>query len=158
MDFDGDYFQVSHARVRQGASRSIDIWLGGRVPAAFRRIGRYGDGWLGSFVTPTEAEAAVAAIQTAAAAADRTVDHDHFGITVLMTDGPASAELASRIAAQRPEVDPAKLVPTSWPHLHRLIDDYIDAGLSKFVVIPAGIASMSAFVESFAAELIPRQT
>ncbi|MFF2059880.1 TIGR03854 family LLM class F420-dependent oxidoreductase [Rhodococcus qingshengii] len=157
VDFDGDYFQVSQASVRQGASRSLDIWLGGRVPAAFRRIGRYGDGWLGSFVTPSEAEAGVAAIKAAAAAADRTIDDDHFGITVLMAEGSASALLASSIAAQRPEVNPAELVATSWPDLHRLIDDYIEAGLSKFVVIPA-VASMEAFVDRFAAELVPRQT
>ncbi|WP_299569082.1 TIGR03854 family LLM class F420-dependent oxidoreductase [uncultured Williamsia sp.] len=142
--------------IRQGTPGSLDIWLGGRAPAAFRRIGTLGDGWLGSFLTPAEAEAGVSAIRAAAADAGRQVDDDHFGITLLVTDGDHPDEVMRRIGAQRPDVDPRELVATDWPSLHKLIDHHIAAGLSKFVIVSAG-GDITSFVDRFVGELLPRQ-
>ncbi|WP_063060130.1 TIGR03854 family LLM class F420-dependent oxidoreductase [Nocardia sienata] len=157
VDFHGDYFTVRAARVGRRPARPLDIWLGGRAPAAFRRIGRYGDGWLGSFLTPTEAAAGVAAINAEAAAAGREIEADHFGITLLLATDGIPADLAAGIAQQRPGTDPADLVAGSWPDLHRLIDGYLDAGLSKFVVVPAAGGSPAGFLDRFVTELLPRQ-
>ncbi|MEV3962459.1 TIGR03854 family LLM class F420-dependent oxidoreductase [Nocardia sp. NPDC050193] len=157
VDFDGDYFTVRAARVGRRPARPLDIWLGGRAPAAFRRIGRYGDGWLGSFLTPAEAAAGVAAINTEAAAAGREIEADHFGITLLLAQDGIPAGLAAGIAHQRPGTDPADLVAGSWPDLHRLIDGYLDAGLSKFVVVPAAGKPLDGFLDRFVTELLPRQ-
>ena len=52
VSFAGDYFSVSSVDVAPRPIKPLDIWLGGSAPAAFRRIGRLGDGWLGSFLTP----------------------------------------------------------------------------------------------------------
>jgi hypothetical protein len=41
--------------------------------------------------------------------------------------------------------------------LHRRLDDYIDAGLTKFVIRPAGDSSTGDFLEAFVTELMPRQ-
>ncbi|MGZ8178106.1 TIGR03854 family LLM class F420-dependent oxidoreductase [Williamsia sp. SKLECPSW1] len=162
----GDVFDESLRRLRaslddddlrQGATGSLDIWLGGRAPAAFRRIGALGDGWLGSFLTAAEVEAGIAAIRDAATAAGRTVDDDHFGMTLLVTDGARPDEVMRRIGTQRPEVDPRELVATGWPALHRMIDDHVAAGVSKFVIVPAG-GDAGAFVDRFVAEVLPRQT
>ncbi|WP_405177208.1 TIGR03854 family LLM class F420-dependent oxidoreductase [Nocardia sp. NBC_01377] len=157
VDFDGDYFSVRGAAVGRRSARPLDIWLGGRVPAAYRRIGRYGDGWLGSFLTPEEAAAGVAAINAEAAEAGREIEADHFGITVFVAEDGIPAEAAARIGRQRPGVDPADLIAGGWPELHRLIDGYLAAGLSKFVVVPAGGKPMDGFVDRFVAELMPRQ-
>ena len=43
----------------------------------------------------------------------------------------------------------------SWPALHRLLDGYLEAGLTKFVVRPAGPIPFPAFVERFVKELHP---
>src|SRR3984893_14264546 len=51
----GRYFTVNGAAVAPRPAHPLDIWLGGSAPAAFQRIGRFGDGWLGSFLTPSEA-------------------------------------------------------------------------------------------------------
>ncbi|NKY51532.1 TIGR03854 family LLM class F420-dependent oxidoreductase [Nocardia vermiculata] len=157
VDFDGDYFSVRGASLGNRPDRPLDIWLGGRAPGAFRRIGRYGDGWLGSFVTPTEAAAAVTAINAEASAADRALEADHFGLTLLLAENGVPTELATRIRRQHPAAEPADLVAGSWPDLHRLIDGYLEAGLSKFVVVPADGAADARFVERFVAELHPRQ-
>ncbi|MFI1461231.1 TIGR03854 family LLM class F420-dependent oxidoreductase [Nocardia carnea] len=157
VDFDGAHFSVRGAGIGKRPARPPDIWLGGRAPAAFRRIGRYGDGWLGSFLTPAEAAAGVSAINTAAAAAGREIEADHFGITLLIAEDGLPDQLAAQLRQQRPETDPADLVAGSWPELHRLIDDYVAAGLSKFVVVPAGGATSNGFLDRFAAELLPRE-
>lgn len=157
VDFDGDHFTVRGAGVGKRPARPLDIWLGGRAPGAFRRIGRYGDGWLGSFLTPDEAAAGVATINTEAAAADRAIEDDHFGITLLLAEDGVPAQVAAGIRRQRPDTDPADLVAGSWPELHQLIDRYIAAGLSKFVVVPAGGAPAEGFLDRFVTELLPRQ-
>lgn len=143
--------------IRQGTPGRLDIWLGGRAPAAFRRIGTLGEGWLGSFLTPTEAQAGVAAIRGAATEAGRTIDDDHFGMTLLVTDGVRPDDVMRRIGTQRPEVDPRELVAAGWNALHRMINDYIAAGISKFVLVPAG-GDTTPFVDRFVEELLPRQT
>ncbi|GGL27622.1 TIGR03854 family LLM class F420-dependent oxidoreductase [Nocardia jinanensis] len=157
VDFEGDYFTVRGARVGRRPARPLDIWLGGRAPAAFRRIGRYGDGWLGSFLTPAEAAAGVAAIHAEAATAGREIEADHFGITLLLAEDGIPADLSAGITLQRPGTDPAELVAGSWPELHRLVDGYLEAGLSKFVVVPAGGKPLDGFLDRFVTELLPRQ-
>jgi hypothetical protein len=41
--------------------------------------------------------------------------------------------------------------------LHRKIDDYVAAGLTKFVVRPAGRVDLPTFTQRFATELLPRE-
>ena len=66
VSFAGDYFSVSSVAVAPRPVKPLDIWLGGSAPAGFRRIGRLGDGWLGSFLTPAEARRGREQIQQAA--------------------------------------------------------------------------------------------
>ncbi|MEV4423143.1 LLM class flavin-dependent oxidoreductase, partial [Patulibacter sp. NPDC049589] len=60
----------------------LELWLGGRAPAALRRIGRIADGWPASFVGPDELAAGIATIRAAAAEAGRTINADHYGTTI----------------------------------------------------------------------------
>src|ERR1700742_2842757 len=68
-NYAGRFFTVNAAAIAPLPSPPLDIWLGGSAPAAFRRIGALGDGWLGSFLTPAEARAGREQIQPAAAEA-----------------------------------------------------------------------------------------
>ena len=155
--FSGQYFDVTSAGVGARPTKPLDIWLGGSAPSAFRRIGRYGDGWLGSFLTPDEARRGREKIQAAAADADREIEPDHFGISLAVCDGGLPNELAAAAKLRRPDVDPVDLIATSWSALHRQLDGYIAAGLTKFVVRPAGGESVDIFLDRFVAELLPRQ-
>ncbi|WP_094293698.1 TIGR03854 family LLM class F420-dependent oxidoreductase [Mycobacterium neumannii] len=157
VSFDGDYYTVSSAAVAPRPVKPLDIWLGGSAPAAFGRIGRLGDGWLGSFVTPAEARRAREAIQRAAEDAGREVEPDHFGINLAVADGAASPQMLAAISRRRPDVDPSELIAGGWPQLHRQLDAYLDAGLTKFVIRPAGRIAMAEFVDQFVVELLPRQ-
>lgn len=155
--YSGRYFTVSQTGIAPRPVPPLDIWLGGSAPAAFRRIGTLGDGWLGSFLTPTEARRAREAIEDAAAQANRQIEPDHFGISLAVADGELPVEVAAAVRRRRPDVDPGELIATSWDQLHRQLDAYLDAGLTKFVVRPAGEKPFDDFIDRFVTELVPRQ-
>src|ERR1700743_1482859 len=151
--YSGRYFTVTAAAVRPRPNPPLDIWLGGSAPAAFRRIGTLADGWLGSFLTPDEARAGRQAIERAGAEAGRQIEPDHFGISLAVADGELPAELAAGVRRRRPDVDPAELVAAGWGQLHRQLDAYLDAGLTKFVIRQASPGPADAFIDRFGAEL-----
>jgi probable F420-dependent oxidoreductase len=155
--FKGRFFTVSAAAVAPRPVPPLDIWLGGSSPAAFRRIGTLADGWLGSFLTPTEAREGREAIERAAAEAGRRIESDHFGISLAVTDGEVPAEVAAAVHRRRPDLDPGELVAAGWEQLHRQLDAYLDAGLTKFVIRPVGRAPLDGFIDRFVAELVGRQ-
>ncbi|WP_216897773.1 TIGR03854 family LLM class F420-dependent oxidoreductase [Nocardia alni] len=157
VNFAGEFFTVAGTGIGVRPSRPLDIWLGGSAPAALRRIGRLADGWLGSFLTPAEAGRARETIQTAADEAGREIEADHFGISVFLAEDGIPEQRTAAIRARRPDVDPSELVATSWPELHRLLDGYIEAGLTKFVVSTSSTRPYDEFIDRFVAELIPRQ-
>jgi probable F420-dependent oxidoreductase len=156
-DFSGQYFTVSGAAIAPRPTPPLDIWLGGSAPAAFRRIGALGDGWLGSFLTPQEARSGREAIEQAAERAGRHIEPDHFGISLAVADGELSGELAAAVRHRRPDLDPGELIAAGWDRLHRQLDGYLDAGLTKFVIRPAGNAPVHEFIDRFVAELVGRQ-
>ena len=159
VSFSGEFFTVDGANVGPLPAKPLDIWLGGSVPNALRRVGRLADGWLGSLLTPGEAEAARKTIRAAASAAGREVEADHFGMSLAVADGGVPAELAAAIRQRRPGSDPAALVPASWEAARQTIDQYVAAGISKFVVRPAASPpSLGEFLSDFTRELMPLQT
>jgi probable F420-dependent oxidoreductase len=155
--YTGRFFTVTAAAVTPRPNPPLDIWLGGSAPAAFRRIGTLADGWLGSFLTPDEARAGREAIERAAAEAGRQIEPDHFGISLAVAVGELPAELAAAVRRRRPDVDPAELVAADWDQLHRQLDAYLEAGLTKFVIRQASTGPADAFIDRFVAELGGRE-
>lgn len=157
----GRFFHLDEASVAPLPTRPLDLWLSGRVPAALDRVGRLGDGWLGSTITPAEAEVCRARIVRAADRASRTIDEDHYGtyLTIVQDDADEHAvdALLARLRQDRPDVaDPRTLLCWGWADARDQLRRHIDAGLSKFVVRPAGpVTSRRAFVEAFTTELMP---
>jgi probable F420-dependent oxidoreductase len=157
VTFTGRFFQLNAASLGIRPPAPVEVWLGGSAPAAFRRIGRLADGWLGSFLTPAEARTARESIERAAADAGRTIEPDHYGLSLGVADGGLRDEVAAAIRARRPDADPADLVAGDWPQLHRQLDGLIAAGLSKFVIRPVGETPSDEFIDRFIEELLPRQ-
>jgi probable F420-dependent oxidoreductase len=159
VSFAGQFFSVENASVGPLPGEPLDIWLGGSAPEGLRRVGRFGDGWLGSFLTPAEARAAREQIQAAAADSGREVDPEHFGISLAI--GAMTPDVMRAIERRRPGVDPSTLSPATWADAQRMIGAYIEAGLSKFVIRPAslpGSGGLEHFVDEFVAEMLPLQT
>lgn len=137
----------------------LEVWLGGRGPQALDRVGRIADGWLGAQLTPAEAGVARRHIQDAARRAGREVDPEHFGMSIPYARAIPTAELLHPLTARRPDVDPLAFVPVGHTGLRHLIERYVDAGLSKFVVRPlAPIASWAEEAQWLADALLDLQT
>jgi probable F420-dependent oxidoreductase len=116
----------------------LEVWLGGRGPKALDRVGRVADGWLGSQLTAPEARAARARIQASATNAAREIDPEHFGLSIPYARTTPEPELLSTLRARRPDIDPLAILPVGPHALRSAIHDYVEAGLSKFVIRPAG--------------------
>ncbi|MFD6072049.1 MULTISPECIES: TIGR03854 family LLM class F420-dependent oxidoreductase [Amycolatopsis] len=156
VTFHGEFFRVEGAGLGMRPVKRLDLWLGGKAPGALRRVGRLADGWLASFLTPEEARAGREAIQEAAAEAGREIEADHFGISLIVAEDGIPDALAASIAA-RSDADPSRLIAGSWSAARDLIAEYVDAGLSKFVLYPAGPEPIERFVENFVEHAVPLQ-
>lgn len=118
------------------------IWFGGRSAAAFRRVGRLGDGWLASFITPDEVREGVAAIKAAAEEAGRALEDDHYGVIVTYrvakTREQAMDGLVPGLARFRPDAPPEDYCAFGDPEeCVAMLQRFIAAGASKFVLRPA---------------------
>lgn len=137
----------------------LEFWVAGSVPAAQRRAGRLADGWLTSLLTPDEAAQGREVVEAEAARAGRRVDREHFGVSLAYADGEIPSGLLGTIAARRPGTDPATLIPNGLPAAAAMIEAYIDAGFSKFVVRPARTpVDWPATLGEMAEELLPLQS
>jgi probable F420-dependent oxidoreductase len=158
VSFDGSFFTVSEASVGPLPAKPLDIWLGGSAPGGLRRVGRLADGWLGSLLTPAEAREAVAVINEAAADAGRAVDDDHFGLSLPVALDGVPQSLRASIGRRRPHTDPQLLVAAGWDGARRMIEQYVEAGLSKFVIRPATRPEpFGSFVDGFVRAMLPLQ-
>jgi probable F420-dependent oxidoreductase len=159
VTFHGEFFTVEDASIGPLPAKPLDIWLGGSAPGGLRRIGRLADGWLGSLLTPAEAREAVDTINRAASDAGRHVDDDHFGLSIpVALDGDIPDAQIAAIRRRRPDTDPQLLVAAGWDGARRMIEQYVEAGLSKFVVRPAArFEPFGEFVDGFVRELKPLQ-
>lgn len=141
VDHSGSHWTLRGARVEPKPAPGLDrlLWLGGTAPEALRRAGRFAEGWLPSLCTPAEAEAGRQTLEAHAADAGRVVDPEHFGVCIGYLRTPAAPELTARLASRRGNAPPAEvtdLVPDSLDGLRSLLERFMDAGFSKFVVRP----------------------
>lgn len=157
----GARFDYDGVRVRPAPKR-LDVWLGGIAPSELRRVGRLGDGWLPSFVTPADVAAGRQVIEQVGRDHDRVIEDDHYGVLIPYTTGAVPLAVLEQLAARRPDLDPAQLVPTSWDALVSSIREFVDVGASKFVVLPidepVSTAAWSEHLAEAASALLPLET
>ena len=137
VDHDGPRFHYEALRVLpKPVQQPPDVWLGGIAPSELKRVGRLGDGWLPSFLTPPEAKDGWAVIGETAARHGRALDPEHFGALIAYAMTEPRPELLALLAKRRPDLHPSELVPVGLAALARRIESFVEAGASKFVVLP----------------------
>jgi alkanesulfonate monooxygenase SsuD/methylene tetrahydromethanopterin reductase-like flavin-dependent oxidoreductase (luciferase family) len=109
----------------------LEIWLGGSGPEAIRRAGRLADGWLGSNIFAREAGTIRAQIQERASEVARTIDPEHFGLSIGYARRSSDLERSSPL---RSSTAVHINIPVGAEALRALIAELIDEGLSKFVL------------------------
>jgi probable F420-dependent oxidoreductase len=131
----------------------LEIWLGGSGPDAIRRVGRLADGWLGALMDPEKAVTLRAEIERHAAEANRTIDPEHFGMSIAFARQAEDLERAPRL--RRPgAASVAPFVPVGSAQLRALVERLIEGGLSKFVVRPVAPGETWADDVGFMAEAL----
>ena len=66
MSFDGEFFRFDQAIIQPPPDPAIEVLVGGRVDASLERAARFGDGWLGVWVSPERFDNAVATVNARA--------------------------------------------------------------------------------------------
>lgn len=112
----------------------LEVWLGGLGPSALDRVARIADGWLTAAATPDEAAAGRVKILARTAECGRTIDPEHFGISIPygVTAPPAAAIEAVR--QRRADRDLTHILPVGREALHDLVERHLAGGISKFVL------------------------
>jgi probable F420-dependent oxidoreductase len=141
VDFDGEFFQYENACISpKPANPRIPLWIGGSSEVAMRRTARYGTGWLGGIDSPEQSEVMVKGIKLALKDSGRSIDEDHYGATFSFRFGhpdEESARIASEGLRVRLKKDPSRyMVVGDAAAIVQRINEYIEAGCSKFVMLP----------------------
>jgi probable F420-dependent oxidoreductase len=163
VSFEGKHFRYSGVTISpRPKQQPLPIWIGGSSDAAIRRTARYGTGWLGGIQSPSQVAPVVTKIRAATAESGRTIDDDHYGAGFPFRFGdpgePIVEKTAEGLARLGGGLDPADyLAVGDATTISARIDEYVAAGISKFVLRPiAGSdAEMNEQTARLADEVIP---
>lgn len=120
---------------------SPPVWIGGRSRAAARRVGRVGDGWLVSRATPEDIREGCEIVFDTAAKHARCIEEDHIGVMLSYYISNAGEQAVKKaepfVTRHRPDVPyTAYSAVGTVEHIAEMIQTYVEAGASKFVVRP----------------------
>lgn len=93
VDFTGEYYHAEAMGMEPKPPQRghLPLWIGGNSPAALRRVGRFGDGWLASSLTDAaQAQEAITLIRRYASEAGR--DPQAIGLQGMVAPPPRDAE------------------------------------------------------------------
>ncbi|MAI41932.1 MAG: LLM class flavin-dependent oxidoreductase [Candidatus Azotimanducaceae bacterium] len=140
VSYIGEFFRYDHVTISpQPVNGRIPLWIGGSSEKAIERTAKYGTGWLGGIETPEQSAKIILGIKEALKKTGRSIDDDHYGASFSFRFGNKE-ELISRIALNRLSnkvKDPSRyMVIGDKEDILQRINEYIDAGCSKFVMLP----------------------
>ncbi len=143
IDFDGKYFKYRSASINpRPVQKNMPLWIGGSSEAAIRRTARFGTGWQAAFETPQEASVTKNRIKEALFSTGRSIADDHYGAGFAYHIGTwknlavVSASEMYRKRLGRAAED--TFVVGTGAEIIKRIADYVDAGISKFILRPIG--------------------
>ena len=143
VNFEGEFFALQDALIVPAPAPRIPLVVVGRSDAAVRRAARFGDGWLGIWVSPRRYATVVEQISEEASTAGR--DPRGFEHAINVWCGFANAREAARalLAAgmqtfyQMPFGPFERYSPYGTPaEVAEFVQPYVEAGCSAFNVIP----------------------
>ena len=161
VNFDGEFFQYKEACISPRPREDIPLWIGGSSRVAMKRTARFGTGWLGGIDTPEQAKVVVEGIKVALAESSRAIDEDHYGASFLFRFGdfqdPIVTRTAEGLSARLSQAPDRYLVAGDAGDMVKRIEEFIDAGCRKFVMLPManGTADMMMQTKCFVQEVLP---
>jgi probable F420-dependent oxidoreductase len=166
VTFEGRYYQYKDVTISPKPKQAeLPAWVGGASAAALERAARYGTGWVASS-TQTLAGIAesIATIKARTADLGRPFDAEHFGASIAYRFGawdepPVQRNLEGLVARLGSEdAARAQLAVGDAEDIARVIESYVAAGITKFVLRPiaVGDAEYLAQTERLAETVAPR--
>ncbi len=143
VSYEGRFFQYSKATISpKPKQKHLPVWIGGNSDAAVNRTARIGTGWLGGLCTPAITKRVISNVKEALKENGRTIDDDHYGVTVpfrfgSMDDAPAQRTIKAVSARRAEGFDPTEsLAVGNTKAVISLLKRHVEAGASKFVMLP----------------------
>lgn len=141
----------------------LDVWIGGQSDLALKRVARYGDGWMPSFITAREFAAGMAKLSAYGADLGRTIEPGEAGVLLLThvsRDAEAAREAARKLLKRAPipqeALDERSAIGTVDDVVARL-RAFVDAGCTKFILFPiAPAGELIPQIELVGTEILPR--
>ncbi|MGI9625023.1 MAG: LLM class flavin-dependent oxidoreductase [Acidimicrobiales bacterium] len=160
VSHEGRYFQFSDVVIDPTpVQEPLELWLGGQAPSALRRCASFGEGWMPGLVPPKEGLILREQLEVEAAAIGRTMDPEHFGANLFYAREPLSTEVVEAMSVRRSGVDIAAVTPVGPEALRERIEEWIEAGFSKFLLRPVVPPSdWTEELEGLAEEVLPLTT
>jgi probable F420-dependent oxidoreductase len=162
LDFAGRHFQLTGAQIAPlPVQAELPMWIGGSSEAAVRRTAKYGTGWQAGAETPETVAEMVNGIRTAAAAAGRAIEDDHYGAAFAYRfggpDDPGVAKVMAHYQARTGRDPTSYFAMGDAGAILDRIAAYVDAGASKFILRPAadGDADMYAQTKRLIEDVLP---
>jgi len=140
----------------------LDVWIGGQSDLALKRVARYGDGWMPSFITADEFQAGMEKLAVYAPENGRTIEPGEAGVLLLThasRDAGGAREAAQKFLARAPvpqdALDERTAIGTVDEVVARL-QRYVAVGCSKFILFPVAPAGeIIPQIELFGREILP---
>lgn len=164
VHYDGEYYRLDGVTVNPKPARgALDIWIGGNSDAALKRVARYGDGWFPSSIPPRVFAEKLDRLMGYCEEVGREVERDEAGIilrTHVDSDRDRALEVRDRYLERR-GLDPSDSFGESSAfgtpeECVETIRRYVDAGCTKFVLLPVGpVSERVDQLERYGREVIP---
>jgi probable F420-dependent oxidoreductase len=162
LDYAGRHFKLTGAQIAPlPVQPDLPMWIGGSSDAAVRRTAKYGTGWQAGAETPETVAQVIGAIRTAAVAAGRPIDDDHYGAAFAYRfggpDDPGVAKVMEQYRARTGRDARDYFAMGDAAVIMERIGVYVAAGASKFILRPAadGDADMYAQTKRLIDEVLP---
>jgi probable F420-dependent oxidoreductase len=165
VEFAGRHFRYHGPGVTPRPLRAIPLWTGGHSDAAVRRTAALGDGWLGGLLDAGKAGETRLRIEAALIVTGRTIEPDHYGVTLPLRIGAANdpAVIAARESLNARLSDADRV---EGPHAFAVgppdeviatLRVHVAAGMAKFVVLPVadGVAELIEQTRLLVRDILP---
>jgi hypothetical protein len=86
------------------------------------------------------------------------IEPDHYGISLAVADDASRPALFEAARRRRPDHDPVELVALGWAGARAMVEEYVAARLTKFVIRPGWTpVDPGRFTGDFVREIVPLQ-
>lgn len=140
----------------------LDVWIGGQSDLALKRVARYGDGWMPSFITAREFASGMEKLTAYGSELGRTIEPGEAGVLLLThvsRDAGAAREAAHKFLKRAPipqEALDARTAIGTVDEVVARLRAYVDAGCTKFILFPVAAAGeLIPQIELFGREVQP---